>query len=357
MMKRFLKRTVAILALCAMLLPQSVFAEVITYSVEVSITGPDKNGGISTVSGTSSRYGALSDNLMVTVATVILTDEWHEEVSTTYPPYMSQPYEALIDAAKNFIDGQESAWDYWADYLTNCEHKDMVKNRATALADLVPLPDKTIYATYKSAPYSVTIKLLTNGENEERPHPPISGGTGTDSGTGVCPYGHGEDCVCNRYTDVYMGHIFHEAADYVVSHGIMIGKTATYFDFLSHTNRQQVWMVLARLAGENPSTMGAARMWAMRTGVSDGTNPTKSVTRQQLAAMIYRYNGSPAVQGSIIFIDAQQVADYARPAVTWCTQKGIIGGYADSTFRPMAATTRGAMAAMFQRYCQKVAHI
>ena len=65
----------------------------------------------------------------------------------------------------------------------------------------------------------------------------------------------------------------------------------------------------------------------METGVSDGTNPMASITREQLAAMLYRYAGSPAVTGSLsAYPDAGEVSDWAVDAMVWATEEGIING-------------------------------
>ena len=48
-------------------------------------------------------------------------------------------------------------------------------------------------------------------------------------------------------------------------------------------------MILARLSDANPANMAEARQWAIDNGISDGTNPDSAVTRQQLAALLYRF--------------------------------------------------------------------
>ena len=53
--------------------------------------------------------------------------------------------------------------------------------------------------------------------------------------------------------------------------------------------RQQLWMVLGRLNGTYPANMAEARTWAVANGVSDGSNPTNTMTRQQMITMLYRY--------------------------------------------------------------------
>ena len=122
--------------------------------------------------------------------------------------------------------------------------------------------------------------------------------------------------------------------------------------------RAMVNTVLARLSGvdttpaigQNWYDKGIA--WARENGVSDGMNPDGNVTREQLAAMLYRYAGSPAVSGSLPFSDAGSVSDYAQNALIWATQNGILNGYADGRVVPAANSQRSQVAAMMARFIQ-----
>ena len=116
--------------------------------------------------------------------------------------------------------------------------------------------------------------------------------------------------------------------------------------------------VLARLAGVDTTPAAGQNWydkgiaWARENGVSDGTNPNGNVTREQLAAMLYRYAGSPAVSGSLPFSDADSVSDYAQNALIWATQNGILNGYADGRVVPAANSQRSQVAAMMARFIQ-----
>ena len=62
-------------------------------------------------------------------------------------------------------------------------------------------------------------------------------------------------------------------------------------------------------------------------GVSDGTNPTANITREQLVTMLYRYAGSPKANGSLnSFSDAASVNSYAANAMQWAVANGIVNG-------------------------------
>lgn len=121
--------------------------------------------------------------------------------------------------------------------------------------------------------------------------------------------------------------------------------------------RGMVNTVLARLAGvdTNGGETWYARgtAWAVEHGVSDGTNPEGNVTREQLAAMLYRYAGSPAVAGELSFDDAQDVSVWARDAVKWCADNGILNGVGGNRCAPQVEAERAQVAAMLMRFLQK----
>ena len=122
--------------------------------------------------------------------------------------------------------------------------------------------------------------------------------------------------------------------------------------------RGMVNTVLARLAGVDTTPAAGQNWydkgiaWARENGVSDGMNPDGNVTREQLATMLYRYAGSPAVSGSLPFSDAGSVSDYAQNALIWATQSGILNGYADGRVVPAANSQRSQVAAMMARFIQ-----
>lgn len=80
--------------------------------------------------------------------------------------------------------------------------------------------------------------------------------------------------------------------------------------------------------------------WAVKRGISDGTNPTAPVTREQLAAMLYRFAGAPAVSGALNFNDANAVSEYAWSALLWATQNGILNGVGGDLAAPAAPAER-----------------
>lgn len=138
----------------------------------------------------------------------------------------------------------------------------------------------------------------------------------------------------------------------------MSGTSATAFNPGGTVSRQQVWMILARMAGENPANMAEAKAWAVANGISDGTNPGGAVTRQQLAALLYRYavlSGYDVSVGEstniLSYTDASSVAEYAIPAMQWACGAGILNGTGDgSTLSPQGSATRAQLAVMLYRW-------
>ena len=158
------------------------------------------------------------------------------------------------------------------------------------------------------------------------------------------------------FSDVSSSYWAVDAIDFTTSRELFAGNTATTFNPAGTTNRQQVWMVLARLEGNSPANMSAAKTWAVDNGISDGSNPTGTMTRQQLAAMLYRYAQSMGLgftgqwSYQLDFTDVGSVSSYAYEAMCWMNMNGIIGGMGDGTLNPQGSATRAQVAAILQRF-------
>ena len=159
------------------------------------------------------------------------------------------------------------------------------------------------------------------------------------------------------FEDISVGDWYYEAVSYVSKQGLMTGVGNGKFNPDGAVTRAMVWTVLARMAGENTeggaTWYSRAQEWAMRTGVSDGTNPMGSITREQLAAMLYRYAGSPVVSGNLsAYPDANKVSDWAVDAMVWATEEGIINGM-NGYLKPQDGATRAQLAAMLMRFVEE----
>ena len=164
------------------------------------------------------------------------------------------------------------------------------------------------------------------------------------------------DGWANPYGDVAANAWFYDAVAYVSASGMMTGTSAAAFSPDAATTRAMIWTVLARLNGQSVDGgspwYAAAQSWAVSAGVSDGADPDGSITREQLAAMLYRAAGSPAVSGNFLaFSDGDSVSSWAESAMLWATQSGIIGGI-DGALAPQGQATRAQVAAMLQRFME-----
>ena len=126
----------------------------------------------------------------------------------------------------------------------------------------------------------------------------------------------------------------------------MNGISATSFAPGASVSRQQIWMILARLSGADPADMAEAKTWAVDNGISDGTNPGRAVTRQQLAALLYRFAKLQGLDVSVgestnilSYPDFDRLSEYAiRPCSGPCGA-GIINGTADGQLAPQSTAT------------------
>lgn len=149
-----------------------------------------------------------------------------------------------------------------------------------------------------------------------------------------------------------------DAVDFATSHELFNGTSATSFSPNAAMTRGMIVTVLARLEGVDTSKGStwyeAGRQWSMENGISDGTNMEGSLTREQLATMLYRYAGSPAVSGTITgFVDAASVSDWALDAMSWTVENGIITG-SNGKLNPQNNATRAEVAAMLMRFIQQM---
>lgn len=174
-------------------------------------------------------------------------------------------------------------------------------------------------------------------------------------GQGGQPNQNGSQATVGSFKDVPQNSWFASAVQYVTSNSLMNGTSTTAFSPSATMSRGILMTVLARYAGE--STEGGTvwyekgMNWAKNKGISDGSAPNRNITREQLAAMLYRYAGEPDGAADLsAYTDAGSVSAYAEKAVQWCVKNGILTGKTSSTLAPKATATRAECAAMLQRF-------
>lgn len=179
-----------------------------------------------------------------------------------------------------------------------------------------------------------------------------------------------------KFNDVSANDWFASAVDYVTGKGMMNGTADNTFSPKANTTRGMIVTVLYRLENQ-PSTSAAsftdvasgayyanAVAWANANGIVSGYDsgkfgPNDKVTREQLAAILYRYaqykkydvSGANSLDG---YTDAQSVSSYAVPALQWANAAGVVTGKSGSKLDPKGNATRAEVAAMLMRFCENV---
>ena len=144
--------------------------------------------------------------------------------------------------------------------------------------------------------------------------------------------------------------------NFVTAREIFNGTGEGEFSPNNSMTRGMLMTVLARLNGVD--TDGGATWyekgleWAVTQGISDGTNPDQSVSREQLVTMLWRASGSPENSGSLgSFTDVDSVSSYAADAMSWAISKGLITGTDKNELIPGSDATRAQVATIMMRYC------
>ena len=165
------------------------------------------------------------------------------------------------------------------------------------------------------------------------------------------------------FTDVPSGSWYADAANYVSEKGLMNGTSKNSFSPNATTTRGMIVTILARVEGVNTNGTpwyAAGQKWAMDNGISDGTNMTGEVTREQLAAILYRYaklKGYDTSKSNKLdsFKDADKVSSWAVEAMQWANAESLINGKSNSMLDPQGKATRAETAAILMRFMENIA--
>ncbi len=180
----------------------------------------------------------------------------------------------------------------------------------------------------------------------------------------------------STFSDVAAGSTFAADIAYVSQKGLMSGKGGGLFKPQESITRGQLVTILYRLEGQ-PAVSGAgfpdvaagsycekAVKWAAANGITAGGKdglfrPNDSITREQLATFLYRYNNYKgyvvAKQADLsAFSDSGSVASYAKDALSWANGTGLVNGTSDGRLNPSGGATRGQAAAILHRFCVSI---
>lgn len=190
--------------------------------------------------------------------------------------------------------------------------------------------------------------------------------------------GRGPDCPAYHFTDLNLSLWYHDGIHFCVEHGLMNGTSATTFEPDTTTSRGMIVTILYRLEGT--PAVGASSFtdvaagayyadavaWANANGIVMGYGngkygPDDPVTREQLAAILYRYaqyKGYDTTQSGMSireFSDYAQISDYALEPMAWAVNAGLINGITTTTLAPTGSGTRAQTAALLMRFCENIA--
>lgn len=183
----------------------------------------------------------------------------------------------------------------------------------------------------------------------------------------------GLDCPGYFFADLDAHAWYHEAVDYVISHGLMNGYGNGIFAPGDNLSRAMLPEILFRLEGSVPvnylmqyddvpadTWYTEAIRWATSEGIVSGYGngvfgPNDPITREQLAVMFYRYEQykfgvTEAWIPQLTFADTAETSDWAYDAIGWCTANGIIEGKGNGILAPKDKATRAEVAAMIMRF-------
>lgn len=183
-----------------------------------------------------------------------------------------------------------------------------------------------------------------------------------------------------NFRDVVESDWYHESVHYVFESGMMKGTDENQFSPDMDTSRGMIVTILHRLEGTPQAELSSftdvpvgeyytgAVGWASQNGIVSGYGegaegrfgPNDSITREQLAAILYRYAGKKGLDTTVRgdlggFVDAGSVSDYAVEPLRWAVGVGLISGMGDGTIAPGGRASRAQVATILMRYCQNLA--
>lgn len=179
-------------------------------------------------------------------------------------------------------------------------------------------------------------------------------------------------CPSAAFADVDTSRWYHAGVDFVLQNGYMAG-TGQGFQPDAVLTREMLAQILYAREGkpeieitgrfsdvDTSRWYAAAVEWAAAEGYFAGyANGSfgvgDAVTREQIAVVLYAYSGKPAVRETALdsFPDAEQIFEWARAAMVWAVENGLIAGNDKGELMPSDAATRATFAVIFYAYLEK----
>ena len=179
----------------------------------------------------------------------------------------------------------------------------------------------------------------------------------------------------NPFTDVKENDWFYDSVKYAYENDLMKGISNTEFAPDSEVTRAMFVTVIYRMENEPQTEKCAftdvesgsyyenAVAWANENGIVSGISeecfaPNEPITREQMAAIIYRYAAFKGyditTSSNTSYTDNDNISDYAKDAVIWAAEKSVMTGNTDGSFAPKANTTRAQVASVFMRMVENL---
>ena len=208
-----------------------------------------------------------------------------------------------------------------------------------------------------SAPIENDLTLYAGWQEKAAPITPVTPVTPSNPAKNPFNENAGKDSL--PFTDVNASRWYYSSVKFAYEKGLMNGTGNGTFSPNADTTRGMIVTMLARLEGQNTSGTpwyAAGQKWAMDASISDGTNMTGAITREQFAAILYRYakqkgydiSKSADLNG---FADANTVSAYATDAMRWAVANGLIQG-SNSKLNPKGSATRAQVATILMRFME-----
>ena len=164
------------------------------------------------------------------------------------------------------------------------------------------------------------------------------------------------------YDDIKSTDWFFDYVQDVSARGLMNGTSPNLFSPQGTATRGQIVQILYNIAGQPEvedvkveGWFGVPATWAMDKGIVAGYpdgdfHGNDPVTREQLATILWAFEGAPEQSGELSFADADKVSSYAVNAMLWVKKEGILGGKPGNLADPQGTATRAEIATIFSNY-------
>ena len=293
----------------------------------------------SAIAAAREAYDALPDDLKGSVTNYDKLKKAEDDYKAILNKKAAERVEALIDAIG----------------VVTKDSGDAIKAARDAYNALTPA-QKTLVGNYKTL-----LAAEKRYEDLTKPVTPVEPSKPTKPSTK--PTDEPAKPDASKFVDVSKNNWYFDAVQYVLENGLMNGTSANEFSPNANTTRGMIVTILARLDGVDTSGSSpwyaAGRTWAMNNGISDGTNMEGKITREQLAAMLYRYaklKGYDVAASADIsgYADASSVSSWAKDAMQWAVGSGLIQG-SNNALTPQANASRAQIATILMRFAQNIA--